>query len=727
VTHPSADFLRRLFGSAPADLYVLLWSLRQAEGDRPEEKASQFLRVADLDQAGPIVDAMAEDRNAYFGVGLQAKALKRNQRGKVADIAGLAGLWADIDITSLAHKQADLPPDTEHALELTVALGLPATEIVHSGHGLQAWWLFSEPWIFADDSERDRAEQLSDRFQGALRRIAEARGWKLDATADLARVLRPPGTVNRKPGLEPVPVKLLSSDGPRYRREDIAELLDTLADPGPPAAGRNGDGPHPFKPQAVGEMPIINRARRYVEKIPGAISHKHGHDQTFEVAQVLIRGFGLSIDQARPILEEYSQRCQPPWSAKELEHKLDSAENQSRRPTGYLLNRSCNGRSGHAPSNGKSTAPPGAAKAPPVAGESVTLGPLTIQRGPAHRTATRLNVPLVVFREGDRIDSLNLSKSVAGRREASKLLTAHIGSTEALPESEINRALSAIILAAEDSLDRVPEDTRPRIEDIVRARVSQAFQFQFRTERGAWSAAEGREVTRSDFLTFTPAWLLDACKDCADARAHRAGQLDGVRAALQVVWSDLAGTLPAASAAGLTPESAEAAATEFRKAIVRCWHSPCANYREIVIGGPPIIIGGSLITKIHEKTLPEPAGVLAAHKNKPPWALIHTPYRAWCKPWLDEESGEVVIRLGMRFELAGQLKIDLPGVSDPRSFGIIGRAFRLFDSDPKVTTRTSGGAERLVVLSREFAAELLDRPEADDGQDPEAGQEAQAQ
>src|SRR5262249_1673246 len=39
------------------------------------------------------------------------------------------------------------------------------------------------------------------------------------------------------------------------------------------------------------------------------------------------------------ILEDYSQRCQPPWSEKELRHKLESADEYTgdSRPRGYLL------------------------------------------------------------------------------------------------------------------------------------------------------------------------------------------------------------------------------------------------------------------------------------------------------------------------------------------------------------------------------------------------------
>jgi putative DNA primase/helicase len=52
---------------------------------------------------------------------------------------------------------------------------------------------------------------------------------------------------------------------------------------------------------------------------------------------VLIQGFGLSIDQARPLLRDWNRRCEPPWSERELEHKLqDAAAAAGDRPRGYL-------------------------------------------------------------------------------------------------------------------------------------------------------------------------------------------------------------------------------------------------------------------------------------------------------------------------------------------------------------------------------------------------------
>lgn len=78
------------------------------------------------------------------------------------------------------------------------------------------------------------------------------------------------------------------------------------------------------------------RAIAYVDAIPPAVSGHGGHDQTFRVALALVRGFELPRSVAAEILNYYNQACDPPWSERELEHKLDHAERASVSP-GYLL------------------------------------------------------------------------------------------------------------------------------------------------------------------------------------------------------------------------------------------------------------------------------------------------------------------------------------------------------------------------------------------------------
>jgi hypothetical protein len=74
---------------------------------------------------------------------------------------------------------------------------------------------------------------------------------------------------------------------------------------------------------------LQKRINAYLAHIPEAVSGSGGHNQTFQVARILIHGFGLSESEAWPFFKAYSERCSPPWTDRELKHKLASARKSS--------------------------------------------------------------------------------------------------------------------------------------------------------------------------------------------------------------------------------------------------------------------------------------------------------------------------------------------------------------------------------------------------------------
>jgi hypothetical protein len=317
----AADFLRRRFGAAPDHLHILIWSRRG--------KRSSWLPVGDLDKAGASLARLCSPGagDVYAGVGLSPEDFGPENRCEAEAVAGITGLWADIDTRGPTHKRPNLPPTLDEARDLARSVGIPPTAEVFSGYGVQPYWEFTAPWIFDGDADRRKAADLARAVQALLRDKAKARGWALDSTHDLSRILRLPGTFNCK-GEQPVRVQVLDAGGPRYEPGDFLALIP----PGPRGA--------PGRAKAAGAVngtAVAERARRYVAKMPEAIAGEHGHDATWAVAQVLVRGFEMSIEEARPILQEFNQRCKPPWTEKELEHKLASAREKSRLPAGYLL------------------------------------------------------------------------------------------------------------------------------------------------------------------------------------------------------------------------------------------------------------------------------------------------------------------------------------------------------------------------------------------------------
>lgn len=157
---------------------------------------------------------------------------------KSADTARCYGMWSDLDITGPGHKHdpskydgLTLPPNEESARKIVAGSGLPQpTTWVHSGGGLYAWWLLDTP------TAAQGCKDLARQWQAALARTAAAFGWHYGTgVSDLARVLRIPGTINRKEGLTR-PCRILSTDGPRYTIDQLRNHAAEVTPAGPTRA-----------------------------------------------------------------------------------------------------------------------------------------------------------------------------------------------------------------------------------------------------------------------------------------------------------------------------------------------------------------------------------------------------------------------------------------------------------------------------------------------------------
>jgi len=83
---------------------------------------------------------------------------------------------------------------------------------------------------------------------------------------------------------------------------------------------------------------VLRRAEAYLDRISPAISGSGGHSQTYAAATAMVHGFGLDAETAFHLLaDRFNPRCQPPWSEKELRHKVeDAATKPHERPFGWL-------------------------------------------------------------------------------------------------------------------------------------------------------------------------------------------------------------------------------------------------------------------------------------------------------------------------------------------------------------------------------------------------------
>ena len=179
---------------------------------------------------------------------------KNGSRGMEQGVIVVPGVWADIDIDGLAHKATNLPRTEEEALSLVSATGLVPSIIVRSGFGLQVYWLYREPMTLESETDRATVKSRSSRFQLLLRQFAASRGWGMDSTADLCRVLRIPGTFNRKIQGD---VRLVTAGYSErsYNADDFEDLLEGIEVPEATATAPAAPGKFPpARLQAPGRL-----------------------------------------------------------------------------------------------------------------------------------------------------------------------------------------------------------------------------------------------------------------------------------------------------------------------------------------------------------------------------------------------------------------------------------------------------------------------------------------
>jgi hypothetical protein len=155
----------------------------------------------------------------------------------------------------------------------------------------------------------------------------------------LCRLLEVPEAVQVTPAeklqqtlaqLQPVAPRPIAAEG-----NDPAAAAVQQAPAEPPLVVRPSGGLRPLRATS-GKTPI-QRAKLYVGKEPVAISGQQGHDRAWHVANVLVNGFSLSVEEAYEAIGDWNAACLPPWSERELRHKLQDALDKNAKERGYLL------------------------------------------------------------------------------------------------------------------------------------------------------------------------------------------------------------------------------------------------------------------------------------------------------------------------------------------------------------------------------------------------------
>jgi len=191
----------------PAGFLALLWPDATFDGwltffaKAPDGKTgtAAFPRSR-LAEAHTWVLAQAKTANVWHGVGLRKEKPAKNARGKAEDVIALPGPVVRPGRKRPRPCRRALAGDLRGCPRLP---GLAAPQTHGDGlHGRRSAtvWLFPEPLRLSTEADWNRAKAVSERWQRCIIARGRERGWKLDNTSDLPRVLRLTGTVQPQDG-----------------------------------------------------------------------------------------------------------------------------------------------------------------------------------------------------------------------------------------------------------------------------------------------------------------------------------------------------------------------------------------------------------------------------------------------------------------------------------------------------------------------------------------------
>ncbi|MEV4865631.1 hypothetical protein [Streptomyces ossamyceticus] len=222
------DWLTHLYGGCPGFLSICSdadgWVGRRFTTDEPGIAAA-------------VEYAVALDGRGAKGVYAQTTTLREKPakgRGGEDLAYGLTHLWADGDYGTIGHKPGpdDLPapPDADAVAKVVAEAPVPAPSgWALTGGGYNPVWTLAENYVIASDEDRARVKELTTGLQAILAAQAHQYGWSWDVeVGNLDRLMKVPGTVNRKEGLER-PTAHAPGTGELFDLVDLAKLVAQLA------------------------------------------------------------------------------------------------------------------------------------------------------------------------------------------------------------------------------------------------------------------------------------------------------------------------------------------------------------------------------------------------------------------------------------------------------------------------------------------------------------------
>lgn len=258
----TARHLRWWYSRALPDAWIVA---SRKVGNRWQSRSWPAGRVVnDPADAAAVITA---EPNWYMRATTVRSAPAAGARGTADATAMVLGFVADLDVAGPDHARDDadglpLPPTPANALAIAEAV-LPPSVVTWTGGGYQAWWRLDRPIWLRVPADRQHAAALLCLHGHALMWSGRVLGWHVDDVSDLARVMRPAGTVRAKRHGTSV-VERVGGTGADVTLDDVVDACaafitahaDDLDDPddddrvdpvvGPIRLAVSDDGPTPW-------------------------------------------------------------------------------------------------------------------------------------------------------------------------------------------------------------------------------------------------------------------------------------------------------------------------------------------------------------------------------------------------------------------------------------------------------------------------------------------------
>ena len=207
ITKPFQDLLERLGREADESVTVCYQSA--AQGFKVKNTKVKF--------ADTVVEALTElETNVWYEI----NPSNVEGRARAEDVNRLAAVWVDIDFKDTGIQSEANAHELVELLEGLI--GVSATAVVHSGHGLQPYWAIDPE----EDYTQEQAAGVLSRWGAFVRWVASSQGGQLDSVFDLPRIFRAPNGINYKDLANPVRVRVDFPD--TWRPLSLFELDDVL-------------------------------------------------------------------------------------------------------------------------------------------------------------------------------------------------------------------------------------------------------------------------------------------------------------------------------------------------------------------------------------------------------------------------------------------------------------------------------------------------------------------